>query len=421
MSLRGGDTLGRMSGRVLVLVGGDLGRSPRMLAHAFAAAEHGARVDLLGYAGAPLPSRVAAHPRIAVRTIAAGGDRRVANLRSTSLYMAAAIARAAWRTVGLVAAASTLARPDVVLVQTSPAIPGLAAARAVARLRRSRLVVDWHSFSDAVLARRLGGDAMSVRWLRAAEMRLAHAADAHIAVSEALAASLRSRNRSIDVTVAPDSPIERLAPPDDHERARMLEGLAAVGVLSSTEASALRTRTAALLVAPTSWNGDDDFQALLDALVDYDRGAGAFRPPLVVIITGAGPMQAAFTSHLADRQWRAVSIRMAWLAPDDYPRLLAAADLGLCLHRTLAGVDPPIKLADMQGAGVPACVLGSGGVLEFADALTRLLDGFPNAPALARARADLASAPPPTWLETWPAAVAPRLHIGAARPRESRS
>lgn len=110
-----------------------------------------------------------------------------------------------------------------------------------------------------------------------------------------------------------------------------------------------------LLVSSTSWTPDEDFSILLDALVKY-----ALTPkhaPLLVIITGRGPQRAMYEAKISDLTTGGrlpnINIRTAFLTFEDYANLLAAADLGICLHMSSSGVDLPMKVVDMFGAGLP--------------------------------------------------------------------
>lgn len=115
-----------------------------------------------------------------------------------------------------------------------------------------------------------------------------------------------------------------------------------------------------LLVSSTSWTPDEDFSLLLDALVKYSELAmhsHPYLPRILAIITGKGPQKADFLAKIAELETtdklEMVVIKTAWLSISDYAKLLGAADLGISLHMSSSGVDLPMKVVDMFGAGLP--------------------------------------------------------------------
>lgn len=60
-------------------------------------------------------------------------------------------------------------------------------------------------------------------------------------------------------------------------------------------------------------------------------------PNLFVVITGKGPQKQFYIEKMAQMRMRHVDIVTAWLEAEDYPRLLASADLGVSLHTSTSG------------------------------------------------------------------------------------
>lgn len=96
-------------------------------------------------------------------------------------------------------------------------------------------------------------------------------------------------------------------------------------------------------MSATSWTADEDFSILLSAFELYERaartsssGAAGLKDPqnsapqrlprVVVLITGKGAGKKAFEQEVQRRKkgWEWVRVRTAWLAREDYPKLLGA-------------------------------------------------------------------------------------------------
>jgi beta-1,4-mannosyltransferase len=229
--------------------------------------------------------------------------------------------------------------------------------------------------------------------------------------------------------VLPDLPTARFRPLDRTARDRFRTQQRAV--FDTADASA------AIVISPSAWTIDDDFDLLIEALRSWDaallaRGEHTLRA--LFVLTGAGERKLEIEQLLAASTFTCIAVRTAWFEPDDYPSALAAADLGLSLHRSANGADIPIKLSELSGCGIPVCALDSRGVreriedgvngvlfstaAELAVTLDSLLGNGADTPALHNLRAAVAASPAESWESCWNRLARPlfeRLMTGNAR------
>jgi beta-1,4-mannosyltransferase len=281
---------------------------------------------------------------------------------------------------------------------------------------------------------RLGAGHWLVKLSARYEALFGQAADVNLFVSSHMQ-ELLGRRFNVAGTVFRDRPADTFAPVAPEERDRVRARL--FGRLATSDSAAI-----ALLVSPTSWTVDENLELFFDALQKYDEKATANRgangmPSLAVLITGQGPLKRAFETRVAATPLASVEIRTGWLEPDEYTRAVGAADLGICCHVSASGVDLPMKIADMFGAGIPVCAYDYGpclrelvrpgitGVLfrtadECCNHLETLLHGRPASNAdLQRLRRGVAESNRETWGEGWIADARPLLIAGGWRGLKS--
>ena len=412
--------------RAAVVALGDLGRSARMQYHAHALVSNGVDVDLVGLEGTPLSKRITDDPRITVHRIKGTRLRIRRSLYGSSyavagLFDAARLGLRLWRTL------RHLPRPDLVLVQNPPAFPTFAVTWWSLRRRGVRFFVDWHNLGYTLLRLRLGHWHPAIRLARWLERRDARRVDANLCVSRGLAAFLESRFGVTNAHVLYDRPASAFVPIERGDRERHRQALfGRLGVHGGT---------VGFVVCPTSWTEDEDFDVIIDAVVRLEhriRGWEAASrdrrfPDLVVLVTGDGERRAEFERRFAGLPARRIHLRARWLEPDDYPRVVGSADLGLCLHRSSSGLDIPMKIADLFGAGVPVLALdygaclaervrhGDNGLLfstaeQLADIVFDLFENYPaDQKRLERLRAGARKSSRPTWEEGWTREARPVL------------
>ncbi|CAD6579915.1 MAG: mannosyltransferase [Cyphobasidiales sp. Tagirdzhanova-0007] len=266
---------------------------------------------------------------------------------------------------------------------TPPALPTLPIVQIASLIQGSKLVIDWHNTAYSVLALRLGQRSIFTRFAKNLEGLFGRRAAAHFFVSDIMKQTL-SGSWSLSGTKVvfhdkPQDSSKRLSTSEAHHLFLRLSDLFQISFgdflpssngqeethfttsLSGGEFERRADRSA-LLVSSTSWTADEDFSVLLDALGIYEQAANqpnAKLPKVAVLITGKGANKASFelSAGRLRKTWRYVRCSTAWLESDIYPKLLGAADLGISLHSSSSGLDLPMKVVDMFGAGLPVLAL----------------------------------------------------------------
>ncbi|KAA8496041.1 UDP-glycosyltransferase TURAN [Porphyridium purpureum] len=379
------------------------------------------------------PTQGQTSPQVTFRKIHA--RTRVRRDHGSAVYFITSVLATVSRALDLIEALWTCRpRLDALIMQNPPSIPSLLIALVFARLRHGALVVvDWHNFGYTILRTTRAPSLLLVlaEWY---ESTLAPYADAHLCVSTAMCEFLRDE-WNVDATVYYDMPhcvFRPVSVEEEHDLFLRLEQEYSLPIATErgsypvsctlrtscgerNQHTTRRSDRPFLCVSSTSWTPDEDFELLFDALVELDKSLlqmsysntrtgetqvsnlerSLVSPPqLLFVITGRGPLRAAFEARIARADLRCILVVCAWLSKQDYAHLLGSADVGVCLHSSSSGLDLPMKAVDMLGAGLPViavdygCITelivpGKSGLLvrgadELASTILDLMDGFPK-------------------------------------------
>ncbi|KAJ5779868.1 hypothetical protein N7457_007588 [Penicillium paradoxum] len=342
---------------VQILVLGDIDRSPRMQYHALSIAKHGGEVVIIGYNESDPHPDITSHPNISIVPL-----RPHPTLLQTDnklLFTIYGPLKVLFQIACLWKCLAYTTKPSRwLLVQNPPSIPTLAIASIVCFLRQTKLIIDWHNFGFSILALKLGQSHPLVKLSIWYEKKFCKSASAHLCVTNAMKSVLKGGfNLQAPVLPLHDRPASHFSPILDHDaRTDFLMSLPE----TKEGYSSLKEGSLRVLVSSTSWTADEDFSVLIDALLRYSEMATTTKPHLpriLAIITGKGPQKAMYLEQIAalekSGKLQKVTIRTAWLSVPNYARLLASASLGVSLHTSSSGVDLPMKVVDMFGAGLP--------------------------------------------------------------------
>jgi beta-1,4-mannosyltransferase len=337
-------------------------------------AKHGGRVDVIGYQGIEACHQKVLKLNCAESTLHPGlVDNPLITivplpapppiLRSTTLpFILAGPLKVMWQIWSLFHTLGYRTKPSRwLLVQNPPSIPTLFIAIIICFLRNTHLIIDWHNYGWTILAGTRGKHHPFVTISKYYEAFLGRwAPTASFTVTDAIARQLQSKPYNVRSPIFPlhDRPAAIFQPISSPEARRSFLKLLPE---TTKQAEDIMTGKTRLLVSSTSWTPDEDFNLLLEALCSYASSTKSL-PPILAIITGKGPQKQIYLDRIAslakESKLNNITILTAWLRAEDYATLLACADLGVCLHLSSSGVDLPMKVVDMFGAGLP--VVGYG-------------------------------------------------------------
>lgn len=417
---------------VWVVVLGDFGRSPRMQYHTLSLSQQGFSVSVIAMPGSQPIQPLRNNPQVSIHHISElpGWAARLPTLVGL-------LAKALWQLLLLLwLMLVQLPRPQAILMQNPPAIPSMLVCWLAAKRHGAQWIIDWHNFAYTIMQLKYARHAWLINLAKAYEKLLGRQAQAGFCVTSAMQHFL-NKEFGVKATVLYDRPPEMFHACSVEETHRLMGRLqqqlttqgigqclqhqladaaaahsgqqgtlltcrpAAGGSNSKQQLqAAMRPGRPALVVSSTSWTPDENFGILLAAAQQYDTTAAgrdassssssssSSYPDVVFVITGRGPDREAYLAKIRQLKLSKVAFCSLWLEPEDYPLMLGAADLGVCLHTSSSGLDLPMKVVDMFGAGLPVCAVDYQCIGELvADGHTGLL--FSSAEQLAQQLLDL--------------------------------
>lgn len=334
--------MSKMGESVTVIVGGDFGRSPRMMAHAKELLNEGYRVHVVAYGGSSLFTELEKDKRLELHLLSIRLLRGIQGL-PRSLFFVYGILRVLLESVQIIKTIILRRGQKCILLQNPPGIPAIAVCLFVSYLTRVPLVIDWHNLGYSILEINQRNKFL-VKIAQFYELQLGRLSDLNFTVSEAFSAFLA--RKGIESAVLYDRPRRCLGMCSYSVRGK-------IGVLQDEF----------LGISSTSWTQDEDFSILLDSIDSLDKCQEIGK--IHFVITGKGPLREHYRGILEQKNWQKSKVSLVWLETAEYPKLLSEADLGVCLHTSSSGLDLPMKVVDMQAVGLPALCFYYETIFEF--------------------------------------------------------
>ncbi|KAG8195160.1 hypothetical protein JTE90_023337 [Oedothorax gibbosus] len=426
--------------RVSVVVLGDFGRSPRMQYHALSLSKNDFQVDVIAYKGAEPLQQISNDDHIHLHYM-----KEVPKFLEVFPKLVQYVLKTVWQAFTLFCVLLSVAKVDGILLQNPPSIPTLPICWLISCIRSCYLFVDFHNYGFTILSLKAKKGSLLVKIAKWCEMYFGRKCDKSICVTKAMKDDL-SQNWNVRASVFYDCAPDIFHPiplkekhqffdmmSKDVKKFRANSNASEVGKTTRFTKEIdnkyeLLTDRPALVVSSTSWTEDEDFSILLSELEDYEQASKTKvgLPNLLVVITGKGPLKSYYEKQIEKMNFNHVEIITLWLKLEDYPTLLACADLGVSLHSSSSGLDLPMKVVDMFGCCLPVAAVsfncidelvknGVNGTIfktsqELSEQLQLMFDGFPTKrTALSTFHENLRNTSALKWEENWNHTVLPLL------------
>jgi beta-1,4-mannosyltransferase len=359
-----------------ILVLGDLNRSPRMLNHSKAISEvmqEINEVSLIGFNGGELRSDISTDRKIKLYYIPEKINNYLKKL-PRFLFLVSAFIRIFLQVFFLFYILMfKIPRPKFLILQNPPGIPAMYICAVVCFMRRSTLIIDWHNYGYTIL--QVNGRNKFITYIaKLYEKIYGRCANLHFCVSEAMKTHLKYE-MGIDAINLPDRAMKnvfrRLSLRESHELfEKYNETKGSITEMDDVDkVIRYKENRHILMISSTSWTPDEDFNLLLDSFILCEKKLSKEKDfkkvnKVLFIITGRGPSRDAFMKKVQNTNLQFFTVKSIWLESDDYPKILGAADLGVCLHYSSSGFDLPMKVVDMFSAQLPVAAFNYDTVHE---------------------------------------------------------
>ncbi len=362
----------------VVVVLGDVGRSPRMMYHtkSLLHVDKISRVSIIGYKGEPLN----------IKNDKLHEYRLNISSNNSQSRLLGAIWKGVVLFVQLLFIFVRLPFYQLIIIQNPPSIPVVILAYFLSLFNGASVVIDWHNLGYTMYDQSTPSGKYLGKLTRFMEYIcgrfLAHR---NICVSKTMKKWLEDEFLMNNINVFYDRPaslFSKYGPtisqrhelfvklnltesalfPDSESNA--LEASHTIHTYADGNYVNLKPNRPPIIISSTSWTEDEDFNILLDALVrldEYITISSSNDNKVVVIITGKGPLKDVFAENVSklrgEGKLKHIAIITPWLEAKDYPLLLSCADFGVCLHTSSSGLDLPMKVLDMFGSGLPVMAI----------------------------------------------------------------